>query len=58
MVKHDLYNALAHATRRCKPKGAYGKGAHSFLLLASLEPAVVIGASPWAKRLVDELNRR
>jgi Domain of unknown function (DUF4276) len=52
--KATLYTALADATKDCKPKGAYGKGAHSFKLLAALDPQKVVAASLWAKRFVDE----
>ena len=55
--KQELYQALAGATRNCK-KGQYGKGAHSFNLLAKINPQTVTTASPWAKRLIDTLNRR
>jgi len=41
----------------CK-KGPYGKGAHSFGLLAQINPDPVLIASPWAKRLVDALKSR
>ena len=52
--KPDLYNALRGATRDSR-KGEYGKGQHSFDLLAQLNPQKVIAASPYAKRLVDTL---
>ena len=52
--KSDLYNALRGATRDSR-KGEYGKGRHSFDLLARLDPQKVTQASPYAKRLVDTL---
>ena len=52
--KPDLYNALRGATRDSR-KGEYGKGRHSFDLLAQLDPQKVTRASPYAKRLVDTL---
>ena len=52
--KSDLYDALKRATRRSR-KGEYGKGRHSFDLLAQLDPQKVVDASPYAKRLVDTL---
>ncbi len=56
--KVQLYQALAAATSDCKTKAAYGKGEHSFKLLAGINPTTVIAASPWAKRFVDETKRR
>ena len=52
--KLDLYNALKGATRTSR-KGEYGKGPHSFDLLAKLDPQKVVAASPYARRLVDTL---
>ena len=52
--KPDLYDALKRATRRSR-KREYGKGPHSFDLLAQLDPQKVVDASPYAKRLVDTL---
>ena len=52
--KLDLYNALRGATQDSR-KGEYGKGRHSFDLLAKLNPQKVVDASPHAKRLVDTL---
>lgn len=56
--KEQVYQALAAATCDCKTKVAYGKGEHSFKLLAGVNPTTVIAASPWAKRFVDETKRR
>ena len=52
--KLDLYAALKRATRM-SDKREYGKGPHSFDLLAQLDPQKVVDASPYAKRLVDTL---
>lgn len=52
--KSDLYDALKRATQRSR-KGEYGKGPHSFDLLAQLDPQKVVAASPYARRLVDTL---
>ena len=52
--KQDLYTALESATRTCK-KGSYGKGRHSFDILAQIDPAKVTAASPYAKRLIATL---
>jgi len=55
--KQQLYTSLADATKLC-PKGQYGKGSHSFKLLALINPTNVTTASPWAKRLIDTLKER
>ena len=55
--KSDLYDALKRATQASR-KGKYGKGRHSFDLLAQLDPQKVTQASPYAKRLVDILIDR
>ncbi|MDR3298638.1 MAG: DUF4276 family protein [Candidatus Accumulibacter sp.] len=56
--KQQVYDALAQATEDCKTKATYGKAAHSFKLLAKVDPAKVTQASPWAKRFVDELRKK
>ena len=53
--KEDLLNGLKAATRRCDKKGSYGKGPHSFEILARIDPARVRNASPHAERLVKTL---
>lgn len=53
-----LYRALAQATADCKTKAAYGKGDHSFKLLALIDPAKVFKASPWAQRFIETLQVR
>jgi len=58
VAKDTLYNALKQATRACKTKAAYGKGEHSFRLLAAINPEKVTHASPWAKRFVDSLRNK
>lgn len=57
IAKQQVYAALAQATSNCKTKTAYGKGEHSFRLLANVDPAKITRASPWAKRFVDELRK-
>lgn len=57
IAKQQVYDALSGATRQCKTKAPYGKGEHSFKLLALLNPDVVISASPWGKRFIDELKK-
>ena len=56
--KTTVYNTLEQATKNCKTKSAYGKGEHSFKILAKVDPAKVTAASPWAKRFVDELKKK
>lgn len=58
VTKAVVYSALEKATSGCKTKGSYGKGEHSFKLLASIDPTKVIAASPWAARFVDELQKK
>ncbi len=56
--KRQIYDALAAATRDCKTKSPYGKGEHSFKLLALVDPDKVVKASPWAQRLIETLQTR
>jgi hypothetical protein len=56
VAKEDLYCGLESASRSCKTKACYGKGPHSFKLLALIDPAKVYGASPWAKRFINTLK--
>lgn len=58
VAKAAVYSALQQATKSCKTKAPYGKGEHSFKLLAKIDPAKVAAASPWAKRFVDELKKK
>jgi len=55
IAKQDVLNGLKAATRHCDKKGDYGKGRHSFEILARVDPAKVTGASLHAKRLVETL---
>ena len=57
IAKEDVLSALRGATRDCKTKDAYQKGAHSFALLAMVDPRKVTDAASWAKRLIDTLDR-
>jgi hypothetical protein len=52
-----VYQALAKATKDCKTKERYGKGEHSFLLLALIDPVKVTVASPWASHFVTVLKK-
>ncbi len=56
--KDALARGLATATAHCKTKARYDKGAHSFKLLALIDPAKVTAASGWAARFIAELNTR
>ena len=58
MSKADVYTSLAKATRDCKTKPSYGKGEHSFKLLAAINPRSVTSASPWAMRFIIELKKK
>lgn len=58
VAKLAVYDALDRSTHACKSKGAYGKGQHSFKLLAAINPAKVTAACPWAKRFVDCLKAK
>ena len=53
--KPDVYSGLINATRQTM-KGAYGKGTHSFKILALVDPAKVRGAAPFADRLLNHLH--
>lgn len=57
VAKSTVYQALADATHACKTKDPYGKGEHSFKLLALIDPEKVQRASPWALRLVEALQK-
>lgn len=58
VAKQDVYQSLTGATSNCKTKAPYGKGEHSFKLLALIDPAKVTAASGWAKRFVDEMKKQ
>lgn len=58
IAKQQVYQSLENATKACKTKDAYGKGEHSFKLLALIDPANVVAASDWAKRFVDALKKQ
>ncbi len=57
LTKRELSDCLESATQNT-PKGRYNKGSHSFKLLALIDPAKVLHQSPWASRLLDELDGR
>ena len=58
VAKGVVFSALQQATQHCRTKAVYGKGAHSFRLLALIDLHKVCANSPWAARLVAELERR
>lgn len=58
VTKQQIYQSLANATKDCKTKAPYGKGEHSFKLLALIDPAKVTAASGWAKRFIDEIKKQ
>lgn len=58
VAKADVYAALQAATKQCRSKAPYGKGAHSFKILSAISPQKVEAASPWAKRFLNELRKR
>ncbi|MFN0304951.1 MAG: DUF4276 family protein [Burkholderiales bacterium] len=56
VVKGQLDQSLAEATKNCKTKSVYRKGPHSFKILALIDPVKVTAASPWAQRFVQEVK--
>jgi hypothetical protein len=56
--KRDIFSAIERATSACVPKGQYRKGAHSFEVLAMLDPEKVANGSPYARRLFDTLKNK
>jgi hypothetical protein len=54
--KNDLYAKLYKATKDTKTKGPYRKGAHSFKLLALLDPSLIRSVSQWAERFFRTLE--
>lgn len=57
-AKNTVYKELRCATAHTKTKGEYGKGPHSFKILATTSPDKVMAASPWAKRFIECLKER
>lgn len=54
--KADLLSGMQRATRDCQ-KREYAKGAHSFQILARIDPAMVRAASPSADEFLKLLDR-
>jgi hypothetical protein len=55
--KQQVYQILKDSTKKCK-KGTYSKSDHSFELLTNIDPGLVVSASPWAKRFIDQLREK
>lgn len=53
--KTDVFTGLEEATRSAKTKGRYRKGAHSFKILALIDPRRVRDRASWAERLLATL---
>ena len=53
--KQDVLKGLKRATKNTQ-KGKYDKGAHSFEILAQIDPNKVQQASPYAKHLITTLK--
>lgn len=56
VAKTSVLQSLKAATRRCNPKGEYGKGKHSFEILGQLDTSKVRKAAPHADRLLRLLE--
>jgi len=56
ITKATVFSSLKLATRKANPKGEYGKGKHSFEILAEIDPNKVCKVVPNAKRLIDYLK--
>jgi hypothetical protein len=54
--KASVYRALETATARCKRKGQYHKGRHSWKLLALIDPQTVSKKATHAKRFFEALK--
>jgi hypothetical protein len=55
--RHDVQDALEHATRPCGPRRAYRKGERSFEVLAHLNPEQLSGRLSYFRRLLETLDR-
>ncbi len=54
--KAEVFAGLKEASRRTKTKGPYRKGAHSFKILALIDPDRVRNRASWADRLLETLG--
>lgn len=57
VAKADVFRGLKNATRHCE-KGDYGKGRHSFDILAQIDPVKVFDASPHAKLMIETVRKK
>lgn len=57
VTKERIFEAIASATRQCRAKGPYGKGAHSFELIGLVDPGK-IESLPHGREFFDSLRRR
>ena len=57
IAKDEIFRKLRSATQRCA-KGRYGKGRHSFDILARVDPAMVFAVSPYSERLITTLREK
>jgi hypothetical protein len=57
VARADVVHALGVAARPTRKEG-YGKGSHSFKLLALIDPARLVAACPHARRFIETLDRR
>jgi hypothetical protein len=58
IAKTAVMGGLKQASAACKPKGAYGKGTHSFKILKTLDAKLVVASAPWAARFAAEMKKR
>jgi Domain of unknown function (DUF4276) len=58
ITKTAVMGGLKQASVACKPKGAYGKGPHSFKILKTLDAKLVVSSAPWAARFEAEMKKR
>ena len=56
LAKTLVLESLKNATRKCKTKATYSKGAHSFQILAVVDPRKIELSCPYAKRLLGTLR--
>lgn len=57
VAKTDVLDGLRNASRQSR-KGVYGKGSHSFGILAQIDPAKLLAVSPHAERLIATLRKK
>jgi len=56
--KNDIFKALKNATRNTKSKSKYGKGSHSFEILARIDPEKVSNSSHHAEVLITTIKNK